>query len=107
MTATPGNGALSGGIYGYPYGSIPRLVFIASNQETGHWKYWINVAGMSYYSTDYFIPAGKYQVVAYDVAGHAGGCVTIVSVKADEFAVCDITDWIGVYPGKPGGVPDP
>ena len=107
VTATPGLGALTGGVYGYPYGTIPRLVFVASNQETGRWKYSINMAGLSYYSPEYFIPEGKYQVVAYDTAGHAGGCVTIVTVKANEIAVCDITDWIGVYPGKPGDAPNP
>ncbi|KAF0108655.1 MAG: hypothetical protein FD146_541 [Anaerolineaceae bacterium] len=106
-TATPGLGSLSGGVYGYPYGTIPRLVFVAFNQETGYWKYWINLAGASYYSTDSFIPAGRYQVVAYDASGHAGGCVTIVTVKANENAVCDITDWVGSYPGKPAGAPNP
>jgi hypothetical protein len=107
VTATPGMGALSGGVYGYPYGAVPKLVFVAFNQETGYWKYWINLAGASYYSTDYFIPAGRYQVVAYDASGHAGGCVTIVEVKANEKVVCDITDWVGSYPGKPGDAPNP
>jgi hypothetical protein len=93
-TATPGMGSISGGVYGYPYGTIPSLTFVAFSQETYHWLYWINLAGASYYVTDVFIPAGKYQVVAYDAAGHVGGCVTIITVKANETAICDITDWI-------------
>jgi hypothetical protein len=107
VTTTPGVGALSGGVYGYPYGTIPRLVFIAFREGDGHWYYWINLAGMSYYSTDEFLPTGRYQVVAYDSSGHAGGCVSIVEVKNNETAVCDITDWIGSYPGKPGDAPNP
>jgi hypothetical protein len=107
ITATPGIGALQGSVTGYPYGALPKLIFVAFNQENGRWNYWINNAGQSYYSTDQFLPEGKYQVVAYDASGHAGGCKTIVTVKANETANCDITDWIGLYPVKPGDAPNP
>lgn len=106
-TATPGIGSISGSVYGYPYGAIPRFTIVAFNQETSYWLYWITLAGEAYYSTDVFIPEGKYQVVAYDASGHAGGCVSTVIVKANQTAVCDITDWSGSYPAKPGGAADP
>jgi hypothetical protein len=105
ITATPGMGIVTGGVYGYPYGSIPRLIFVAFNQDNRHWNYVINVAGLSYYSID--LTEGKYQIVAYDAAGHAGGCTTIVTVKDKETVTCDITNWNGSYPAKPGDAPNP
>jgi hypothetical protein len=107
ITTTPGIGALQGSVVGYPYGGIPKLVFVAFSQDNGRWYYWINLAGQSYYATDQFLPGGKYQVVAYDASGHAGGCKIIVEVKANETGLCDITDWIGSYPAKPGDAPNP
>ncbi len=105
ITATPGMGMANGGVYGYPYGAVPRLVVVAFNQEDQHWYYVITLAGQNYYSMD--LLEGKYQLVAYDAAGHAGGCVTIATVKANETANCDITDWIGSYPAKPEGAQSP
>ena len=105
ITATPGIGSLSGGVYGYPYGAVPRLVIVAFNQDNLHWNYVITTAGSNYYSMD--LLEGKYQIVAYDAAGHAGGCIVIATVKANETANCDITDWVGSYPGKPDGAPNP
>jgi hypothetical protein len=104
---TPRTGAVQGGIYGYPYGSIPKLVFVAFNQQNSSYWYWIIAAGQSYYETDLFISPGKYQVVAYDGSGHRGGCTTIVTVISDQTVQCDITDWGGSYPAKPAGVPSP
>ena len=54
---------------------------------------------------DGYISEGKYKMVAYDSSGHAGGCTTIIEVKADEMVTCDITSWGGGYPAKPAGVP--
>jgi len=106
-TPVPSAGAIDGGIYGYPYGSVPGLVFVAFNQENSDYWYWIIPAGQSYYVTDFFIPPGKYQVVAYDASGHKGGCTSIVVVKSAETSGCDITDWGGSYPAKPASVPSP
>ncbi len=106
-TVTPRAGSIDGGIYGYPYGSVPGLVFVAFNQQNSSYWYWIIGAGQSFYSTDPFISPGKYRVVAYDSSGHRGGCTTIITVTSDATAHCDITDWAGSYPAKPSGVPSP
>lgn len=106
-TETPSPGTISGGIYGYPYGSVPRLVIVAFNQEKPYYWWLIIPAGSTWYSMDKFIPPGKYQVVAYDAAGHAGGCPSIVTVKGGQTATCDITDWSGGYRAKPSDVPTP
>ncbi len=106
-TNTPSPGSISGGIYGYPYGSIPRLVIVAFNQERPYYWWLIVAAGSTAYSMDNYIPPGKYQVVAYDAAGHAGGCPSIVTVKSGQKATCDITDWSGSYRAKPSDVPSP
>lgn len=106
-TETPSPGTIAGGIYGYPYGSVPRLVIVAFNQEKPYYWWLIIPAGSTWYSMDEFIPPGKYQVVAYDAAGHAGGCPSIVTVKGGQTATCDITDWSGGYRAKPADVPSP
>jgi hypothetical protein len=108
-TPIPKPGTIEGGITGYPYGSIPRLTIVAFGQEPPYnYSYWITAPGSTYYemTSEYLLP-GKYQVVAYDAAGHKGGCPGIVAVKGDQRVTCDITDWGGSYPAKPSGVPDP
>ena len=105
-TPEPGFGSISGNIYGYPYGIIPQIVIVAFEQlPPYHYWYVINAPGSSIYSMDGFISSGKYQVVAYDPAGHSGGCVNIIVVKADEMITCDISNWGGGYPVKPAGIP--
>lgn len=106
-TETSLPGTISGGIYGYPYGSIPRLVIVAFNQEKPYYWWVILPAGSTWYSMDAFIPAGRYQVVAYDAAGHAGGCPSTVTVKGGQVATCDITDWGGGYRARLADVPTP
>jgi hypothetical protein len=106
-TPVPAAGWIEGGIYGYPYGSTPGLVFVAFNQENSFYWYWIIPSGQSYYTTDAFIPPGKYLVVAYDSSGHKGGCTTIAMVLTAASTHCDITDWAGSYPSKPSSVPAP
>lgn len=105
ITATPGAGMVSGGVFGYPYGALPRLVVVAFNEDHLHWNYVITDPGSSYYAMD--LAEGKYQIVVYDADGHTGGCITIATVKDKQTVTCDITDWTGTYPDKPGEVPNP
>ena len=105
---TPGTpGTIEGGISGYPYGAVPKLTIVAFGQESpSHYSYFITAPGQTSFSmtSSYLIP-GKYQVVAFDASGHAGGCTSIVTVHSDQTSTCDITDWSGSYPAKPAGVP--
>lgn len=106
-TEVPNPGSIEGSISGYPYGALGQLTIVAYEQESPYnYSYWLPNAGSTSYSmtSEYLVP-GKWQVVAYDHAGHAGGCPTIVTVKPDESATCDITDWSGAYRAKPAGVP--
>ncbi len=99
-----GSGVISGGIYGYPYGALPNMYVVARNQDTGYW-YWVGTPmGVAWYSFDE-LPAGHYQVVAYDISGHAGGCLTIVVVSGGSSVTCDVVDWSGGYPPMPAGIP--
>jgi hypothetical protein len=101
-TPLTGSGSISGGIYGYPYGALPTMYVVARNQDTGYW-YWVGTApGVAWYSFDE-LPAGHYQVVAYDISGNAGGCPNIVLVSGGSAATCDCNDWSGGYPPKPSG----
>jgi hypothetical protein len=104
-TATPLPGAISGGVYGYPYGGIPALSFVAFNQSSHSWFWWVDVPGQSFYSTDNFITPGTYLVVAYDPSGHSGACSSTVTVVSNTAATCDVNSWGGSYPAKPAGVP--
>ena len=108
-TPIPKPGTIAGSISGYPYGSLPKLVIVAFDQEPPYnYSYWITAAGNTSYSmtSSYLIP-GKYQVVAYDSDKHTGGCPVIVTVISDQIVTCDITNWGGGYPAKPSGVPNP
>jgi hypothetical protein len=105
-TPEPGFGSISGSIVGYPYGSIPQLSIVAFEQTAPyHYWYLILAAGSSYFSMDGYVSTGKYQVVAYDSSGHAGGCTSLVQVKNNETVSCDISNWGAGYPAKPAGVP--
>ena len=108
-TPIPKPGTIAGGIHGYPYGAIPRLAIVASEQEPPYnYAYVVTTAGSTYFSIggEYVIP-GQWRVVAYDPSGHAGGCTATVTVISEQTVTCDITDWGGSYPAKPSGVPDP
>lgn len=108
LTATlePGIGSISGAISNYPYGAIPQLDIVAFEQGPPyHYWYVLLSSGSSFFSMDEFISTGKYQVVAYDPSGRKGGCPVVVTVKKDQMATCDITDWTGSFPDKPAGVP--
>lgn len=93
-------GIISGGVYGYPYGDLPQLTIVAFNQNSGYW-YWVGtVAGQSYFTiTD--IPAGTYQVVAYDGSGHAGGTSVSIELKGGQTANADLNNWAGSFPSNP------
>ncbi len=109
ITPIPKPGTIAGGIHGYPYGSIPRLAIVASEQEPPYnYSYVVTTSGDTYYSIGgvYVVP-GQWRVVAYDPSGHAGGCTATVTVISEQTVTCDITDWSGSYPAKPAGVPDP
>lgn len=108
-TPIPKPGTIEGIISGYPYGSLPKLAIVAFNQEKPTtYSYWITAAGNTSYSmtSEYLLP-GKYQVVAYDSGSHSGGCPVLVTVISEQTVTCDITNWSGVYPAKPSGVPGP
>jgi hypothetical protein len=93
-------GTISGSIYGYPYGGLPQLTVVAFNKSTGYW-YWVGTAvGQSYFSM-LDIPAGTYQVVAYDPSGHAGGSSANIVVVGGQTANVDINSWSGTYPANP------
>lgn len=99
-----GSGSISGGIYGYPYGGLPNMYVVAFNQDTGQWR-WVGTAiGQAWFSFDE-LPAGHYQIVAYDASGNAGGCMTIVFISGGSQATCDCNDWAGGYPAMPSGIP--
>jgi hypothetical protein len=93
-------GIISGGIYGYPYGSLPQLKIIAFNKSTGYWYMMGTVVGQSYFSMEE-LPPGSYQVVAYDNAGHAGGSTTLTTVTGGETTNADINDWSSSFPVDP------
>ncbi len=105
-TPEPAIGSLAGAIVAYPFGGTPRFTVVAYEQDPPyHYWYWVTAPGATYYSMDNYVTAGRYQVLAYSSDGPRGGCLTIVQVKKNETAVCDITDWLGSYRDKPSGVP--
>jgi len=108
-TPIPDPGTIAGSISGYPYGAVPGLSIVAFGQEPPYYySYLITGAGTTYYemSSKYLIP-GHFQVVAYDSSGHSGGCAVLVLVVSNTTVTCNITNWGGGYPAKPGGVPNP
>lgn len=108
VTEAPQPGAITGSVTVYPYGSLPSLAIVAIGQGTGNYTYVINAAGDTYFflESQYLMP-GQYWVVAYDPSGHAGGCPTLLTVESGQTASCNVTDWTGSYPSRPGGVPAP
>jgi hypothetical protein len=108
-TPIPKPGTIAGNILGYPYGSLPALTIVAYGQDPPYYySYIISAAGSSYYSmsTDYLIP-GLFQVVAYDAAGHAGGCPGLVTVISEQTVTCNISDWSSSFRSKPADIPSP
>ncbi len=105
-TPEPGFGSIAGAIVGYPFGGSPRFAVVAYEQNPPyHYWYWITAPGAASYSMDGYVSSGRYQVVAYSSDGPRGGCVTLIEVRKNETAICDITDWAGAYRDKPADVP--
>ena len=91
-------GSVAGHISGYA--GKGSLTVVAFNQGTGYWYYFILLIGQ----TDYTIPdlpAGRYQVVAYDDTGITGGTDANVYVIAGQKTTADISNWGGGFPAKP------
>jgi hypothetical protein len=93
-------GIISGGVYGYPFGNLPKLTIVAFNKDTGYW-YWIGTAAGQSNFTMNDIPGGTYQVVAYDGSGHAGGTSVNIEVKGGQTVNADINNWSGSFPANP------
>jgi len=91
-------GSVAGNVYGYP-GSGP-LTVVAFNQVTHYWFYVMLQPGETAYSIS-GLPAGTYQVVAYDTAGNTGGTAPNIKVVAGQGAAADIHDWSGTFPANP------
>jgi len=91
-------GSISGNISGYGGGN--RLTVVATNIVTGYWYYVILLIGQR----DFVIsnlPAGRYQVVAYDGTGVTGGTQPTIYVIAGQNTSADISNWGAGYPANP------
>jgi hypothetical protein len=91
-------GSITGSV-SYPYGNIPGLTLVAFSKSTPYW-YWVGTAAGQSYFTITNLPPGKYQVVAYDGSGRAGGSA-VVAVSAGDSAQANVTDWSGSFPANP------
>jgi hypothetical protein len=91
-------GSIAGNISGY--GGDGNLTVVAFNQGTGYWYYFILQIGQTNFSID-DLPAGRYQLVAYDGTGITGGTPPTVYVIAGQKTIADIKDWGGDYPPNP------
>jgi len=91
-------GSISGNISGY--GGADRLTVVAFNQGTGYWYYVILMPGQLEFSIAE-LPAGRYQVVAYDSLGTTGGTQPDIYVLGGKNVKADISSWGGGYPSNP------
>jgi hypothetical protein len=91
-------GSITGSI-SYPYGDIPVMTLVAFSKSTPYW-YWVGTGSGQSYFTIANLPPGKYQVVAYDGSGRAGGS-DVVTVKAGDSVQANVTDWTGSFPENP------
>jgi hypothetical protein len=92
-------GSISGQVTGYPGASGAQFTVAAFNQGTGYWYYVLLMPGETKFSIP-DLPAGRYQVVAYDGQGAAGG-VSDVYVIAGQNSETGISEWGGEYPENP------
>jgi hypothetical protein len=76
------------------------LTVVAFNQGTGYWYYVLLMPGV-YDFTISELPAGRYQVVAYDGLGAAGGSSADIYVLAGQAASGGISTWSGDFPANP------
>lgn len=99
FTPSTGPGSISGRVAGYSGPAASQLTVVAFNQGTGYWYYVILMPGVFDF-TIADLPAGRYQVVAYDGLGAAGG-VSDVYVLAGQSASAEIQTWSGEFPANP------
>ena len=95
-----GPGSISGRLTGYPGSSKAQYTVVAFNLSTGYWYYVILMPGeLDFTFSD--LDAGRYQVVAYDGLGQAGGTAPNVYVIAGQATNIGISSWGGSYPENP------
>jgi hypothetical protein len=91
-------GSISGSISGY--GGGDQLTVVAFNLTSGYWYYVILMPGVTTFSiTD--LPAGRYQVVAYDRLGVTGGTQPDIYVVGSKETKTEINQWGGGFPANP------
>ncbi len=91
-------GSISGTISGYQ-GEGP-LTLVATNQGSGYWYYFILLISQTDFEMP-DLPAGRYQVVAYDESGITGGTEPNVYVVAGQKTTITISNWGGGFPPMP------
>ena len=91
-------GSISGVISGYSGGE--RLTVVAFNQTTGYWYFVILMPGVTTFSITE-LPAGRYQVVAYDRLGVTGGTQPEIYVVGGKETKVEISQWGGDFPANP------
>jgi hypothetical protein len=101
VSPSSAQGSISGNIIGYS-GSGDEITFtvVAFNQGTGYWYYVILLIGQKDFVLSN-LPAGRYQVVAYDGTGVTGGTEPTVYVVAGQNTSADISSWGAGYPANP------
>jgi len=99
FTPATGPGSISGRVIGYTGPAATQMAVVAFNQGTGYWYYVLLMPGVSDFTIS-DLPAGRYQVVAYDGLGAAGGSEDVY-VLAGQPASADIRNWGGTYPANP------
>lgn len=99
FSPSTGLGSISGRVTGYAGSASAAFTVVAFNQGTGYWYYVLLMPGV----TDFALaelPAGRYQVVAYDGLGAAGGAGDVY-VLAGQPAQAEINAWAGTFPPNP------
>ena len=101
VSPSSAQGSISGNISGYGgNGNEISFTVVAFNQGTGYWYYVILLIGQKDFVLSN-LPAGRYQVVAYDGAGITGGTQPTVYVVAGQNTSADISSWGDGYPANP------
>jgi len=100
VSPSSAQGSISGNIVGYSGGNEISFTVVAFNQGTGYWYYVILLIGQKDFVLSN-LPAGRYQVVAYDGTGVTGGTQPTVYVVAGQNTSADISNWGAGYPANP------
>ena len=99
FSPSTGLGSISGRVSGYSGPAATPLTVVAFNQGTGYWYYVLLMPGELDFTISE-LPAGRYQVVAYDSLGAAGGTGDVY-VLAGQSASAEINSWAGTFPANP------